>query len=199
MGIETAKNQNLLYHLTKLSNLESIIEHGMLPRRKVIEQRLGFGDVADAQIISKRQELGLDIYTPFHFHPYSAFDVVVKHKYRNEDMIYLCITRRKAQLDNYKILPKHPLSVSECQLYNYDEGFEKIDWETLQEKNRLDGYAKQVKMAECLTEKTIYINEFYCMYVKSDIVRDKVIRILNDNGVDFPPPNIYIQEVWFNV
>lgn len=199
MGIETAKNQNLLYHLTKLSNLKSIIDHGMLPRRKVIEQRLGFGDIADAQIISKRQELGLDIYTPFHFHPYSAFDVVVKHKYQNEDMIYLCITRRKAQLDNYKILPKHPLSVSECQLYNYEEGFEKIDWETLQEKNRLDGYAKQVKMAECLTEKTIYINEFYCMYVKSDIVRDKVIRILNDNGVDFPPPNIYIQEVWFNV
>lgn len=199
MGIETAKNQNLLYHLTKLSNLESIIEHGMLPRRKVIEQRLQFGDIADAQIISKRQELGLDIYTPFHFHPYSAFDVAVKHTYRNEDMIYLCITRRKAQLDNYKILPKHPLSVSECQLYNYDEGFERIDWETLQEKNRLDGYAKQVKMAECLTEKTIYINEFYCMYVKSDIVRDKVLRILNDNGVDFPPPNIYIQEVWFNV
>ena len=199
MGIETAKNQNLLYHLTKLSNLESIIEHGMLPRRKVIEQRLRFGDIADAQIISKRQELGLDIYTPFHFHPYSAFDVAVKHTYRNEDMIYLCITRRKAQLDNYKILPKHPLSVSECQLYNYDEGFEKIDWETLQEKNRLDGYAKQVKMAECLTEKTIYINEFYCMYVKSNIVRDKVIRILNDNGVNFPPPNIYPQEVWFNV
>lgn len=69
----------------------------------------------------------------------------------------------------------------------------------MQEKNRLDGYAKQVKMAECLTEKTIYINEFYCMYVKSNIVKDKVLRILNGNGVDFPPPNIYIQEVWFNV
>ena len=55
MGIETARNQNLLYHLTKLSNLESIIEHGMLPRRKVIEQGLGFEDIADAKIISKRQ------------------------------------------------------------------------------------------------------------------------------------------------
>ena len=54
MGIETARNQNLLYHLTKLSNLESIIEHGMLPRRKVIEQGLGFEDIADAKIISKR-------------------------------------------------------------------------------------------------------------------------------------------------
>lgn len=198
MGIETAKTQNLLYHLTKLSNLESIIKYGMLPRRKVIEQRIRFGDIADAQIISKRQELGLDIYTPFHFHPYSAFDVAVKHEHQGEDMIYLCISRKKAQRDKYKILPKHPLSESECKLYNYDEGFEMIDWEILQGKNRFDGYAKQVKMAECLTNKTIFINEFYCMYVKSDIVKNKVIRILNDNGVDFPPPNIYIQEVWFN-
>ena len=45
MGIETAKNQNLLYHLTKLSNLKSIINHGMLPRRKVMEQRIKFGDI----------------------------------------------------------------------------------------------------------------------------------------------------------
>ena len=69
----------------------------------------------------------------------------------------------------------------------------------MQEKNRHDSYAKQVKMAECLTDKTIYINEFYCMYVKSDIVKDKVIKILNDKRVVFPPPNIYIQEVWFKV
>lgn len=102
MGIETAKNQNLLYHLTKLSNLESIIKYGMLPRRKVMEQGLQFGDIADKQIISKRQELGLDIYTPFHFHPYSAFDVAVKHTYQNEDMIYLCISRKKHSVKTIK-------------------------------------------------------------------------------------------------
>ena len=60
-------------------------------------------------------------------------------------------------------------------------------------KKRSDGYAKQIKMVECLTDKTIDICEFYCMYVKSDIVKAKVIRILKDNTVDFPPPNIYVQ------
>lgn len=199
MGIETAKNQNLLYHLTKLGNLESIIKYGRMSRRKVREQRIQFGDVADSEIISKRQELNLDNYTPFHFHPYSAFDVAVKHRYADEDMIYLCISRKKAQDENYKILLQHPLSESECQLYNYDDGFERIDWETLQEKNRTDGYAKQVKMAECLTDKKIKINEICCIYVKSEIVKNKVIRIFNDNGVDFPPPNIFVREIWFDV
>lgn len=197
MGIEGAKNQNLLYHLTKLSNLESIIEHGLLPRRKVIQQRIRFGDIADAGIISKRQELGLDRYTPFHFHPYSAFDVAVKNKYRGEDMIYLCIGRQTARQNGYQILPKHPLSESECQLYDYDEGFELIDWDTLQEKNRTDGYAKEVKMAECLTDRTIYITDFMCMYVESEAVKQRVIGILREHGVDFPPPYINVQEVWF--
>ncbi len=198
MGIEEARNQSLLYHLTKLSNLESIIEYGLLPRREVIQQRIRFGDIADVEIISKRQELGLDRYTPFHFHPYSAFDVAVKNRYRGEDMIYLCIRRQTARLDGYKILPKHPLSENECQLYDYDEGFELIDWDTLQEKNRTDSYAKQVKMAECLTDRTIYITDFQCMYVKSEAVRQRVIEILREYGVDFPPPYINVQEVWFN-
>lgn len=38
MGIETAKTGKLLYHLTKLENLESIIENGLLPRKEVINQ-----------------------------------------------------------------------------------------------------------------------------------------------------------------
>lgn len=198
MGIETAKTQNLLYHLTKLSNLESIIKYGMLPRRKIIEQRITFGDIADAGIITERQKLGLDIYTPFHFHPYSAFDVAVKNEHLGENMVYLCITRKKAKRDNYKILPKHPLSEGEYQLYSYDEGFEMIDWDTLQEKNRSDSYAKQVKMAECLTDKIIDINEFYCMYVKSEEIKEKIIELLRKNRVDFPPPNIFVQEIWFN-
>lgn len=60
MGIETAKTGKLLYHLTKLDNLESIIKYGLLPRKKVIEQKINFGDIANPEIISKRTELGLD-------------------------------------------------------------------------------------------------------------------------------------------
>lgn len=197
MGIETAKTGKLLYHLTKLSNLESIIQQGMLPRKNILERGIRFGDIADRQIISKRQELGLDKYTPFHFHPYSAFDVAVKHTYQGEDMIYLCIDRELARRKEFKILPKHPLSVLECKLYDYDEGFDLIDWDTMMETNRMDEYAKQVKMAECLTEKRILIQAFSCMYVPSQEVKNKVIEILQRNNVDFPPPYINVMEVWF--
>ncbi|MGN0512655.1 MAG: DarT ssDNA thymidine ADP-ribosyltransferase family protein [Lachnospiraceae bacterium] len=198
MGIETAKTGKLLYHLTKLDNLESIIKYGLLPREKVIEQKINFGDIANPEIISKRTELGLDAYTPFHFHPYSAFDVAVKHSYQEQDMIYLCFDRELARMNHFKILPLHPLSAEECILYDYDEGFQRIDWGTMMEKNRIDDYAKHVKMAECLTEKTIPINHFKCIYVPSEDVKEKTIYILNENGVDFPPPFINVMGVWFN-
>lgn len=198
MGIETAKTGKLLYHLTKLDNLESIIKYGLLPRKKVIEQKINFGDIANPEIISKRTELGLDAYTPFHFHPYSAFDVAVKHTYQEQDMIYLCFDRELARMNHFKILPLHPLSAEECVLYDYDEGFQRIDWGTMMEKNRTDDYAKHVKMAECLTEKTIPINHFRCIYVASEDVKEKTIFILNEDGVDFPPPFINAMGVWFN-
>jgi hypothetical protein len=198
MGIETAKTGKLLYHLTKLDNLESIIKYGLLPRKKVIEQKINFGDIANPEIISKRTELGLDAYTPFHFHPYSAFDVAVKHTYQEQDMIYLCFDRELARMNHFKILPLHPLSAEECVLYDYDEGFQRIDWGTMMEKNRTDDYAKHVKMAECLTEKIIPINHFKCIYVASEDVKEKTIFILNENGVDFPPPFINAMGVWFN-
>ncbi|MEG2439918.1 MAG: DarT ssDNA thymidine ADP-ribosyltransferase family protein [Acetivibrio sp.] len=197
MGIEIAKTGKLLYHLTELNNLDSIIKYGMLPRKTIIERKIRFDDVANAEIITKRQELGLDKYTPFHFHPYSAFDVVVKNTHRGQDMIYLCINRKTARKNEFRILPKHPLTLQECKIYDYDNGFNLIDWDTMIEINREDDYAKHVKMAECLTEKRIAIDAFTCMFVASEQVKEKVIRILNDNSIDFPPPYINVSDIWF--
>ena len=81
MGLEIAKEGKYLYHLTKLSNLDSILQYGLLSRRQILGRRIGFDDVADQKIIDKRTKLGLDEFTPFHFHPYSAFDAAVKHTY----------------------------------------------------------------------------------------------------------------------
>lgn len=78
MGLKNAKEGKLLYHLTELKNLESIIDSGLVPRKILRENTVTFGDVADPEIIRKREVLGLDEYIPFHFHPYSAFDVAVK-------------------------------------------------------------------------------------------------------------------------
>ncbi|MCL1842845.1 MAG: DUF4433 domain-containing protein [Defluviitaleaceae bacterium] len=195
MGIESARTGKFLYHLTRLSNLTSIVSDGLLPRKTLLDNRVNFGDVADRVIISERVQLGLDIYTPFHFHPYSAFDVAVKNTYARCKFIYICIQRDFARNNNFKILAKHPLSIDECELHDYDYGFEQIDWDTLMEKGRVDNYAKQVKMAECLTDLPIPAQYFTQIAVKDEEVQEEVEEILSRAGLSHPP---YVNtQPWF--
>ena len=198
-GIERAKDGALLYHLTKVDNFKSIVENGLLSRNAIYDSKISFTNIADMDIINKRTELGLDKYIPFHFHPYSAFDVAVKNKYNAQRMMYLCISRKFAKANDFKILPKHPLSEIECRLYDYDEGFSLIDWEILSKKSNGTDYAREVKMAECLTDKSISINEFCQIFVPSQEVSYELIDIMNEEGIiKRKQPNIKVLPVWFN-
>lgn len=190
MAINKVKDGKLLYHLTKLSNLDSIIKNKLLPRKIMVQKKFSFSDVADREIISKRQELGLDLYTPFHFHPYSSFDVAVKKTYKNQKFIYICILRNFAEKSEFKILPRHPLNLENCLLMDYNEGFNTIDWETMHSKGRCDDYAKQVKMAECLTDKNISAENFQCIYVKDNDTKYLVEKSLKNNGIIKRPPYV---------
>lgn len=197
MGLNTAKDGKLLYHLTRLSNLDSIIEVGLAPRIYLLDNNVSFGDVANPDIISKRTRLGLDRYTPFHFHPYSSFDVAVINEHRHIEFIYICIHRDFAKKNKFVVFPMHPLSVDECVLYDYDKGMELINWDTLMEVGKTNDYARQIKMAECLTDRIIPASEFQSIAVKNEVIRDEVEEVFRNHRLNYPPPYIDVQHRWF--
>ncbi len=197
MGLEGVREKRLLYHLTKVKNMEAIVNHGLLPRRSLLEQGIFFVDVADPQIITKREELDLDKYTPFHFHPYSAFDVAVKHTYSAEKFVYICMKRAFAEFNNFKILIKHPLSQQECILYDYMEGISAIDWDTMEKAGTTDEYSRNVKMAECLTDKCIPAELFQCVYVPDEETKKYIEELFQNKGIIEQPPYVSIQSKWF--
>lgn len=193
MAMGNIKERKLLYHLTRLSNLDSIIKHGLVSRKIVKDNDVRFFDIADQEIISKRTELGLDEFTPFHFHPYSSFDVAVKSTYADEEFIYICIKRDLAKDNNFKILPRHPLNNEESfQLLDYVEGFETIDWDAMHTPGTEDGYTKSVKMAECLTPLIVPAKFFHCIYVKNEATRAVVREKLKSEGITNTPPFVDI-------
>lgn len=55
--------QKLLYHLTNIRNLPSILNVGILSRNQLSE----FVDVADQEILDSRKKFNLESYVPFHF------------------------------------------------------------------------------------------------------------------------------------
>lgn len=197
MGLDNVKEGKLLYHLTKLSNMEAIIANGLLPRRYLLKHNFKFGDVADPQIINKREELDLDKYTPFHFHPYSAFDVAVKNTYADDKFVYICIKRALAEFNNFKILIKHPLSQNDCILYDYNDGIDRIDWDTMKIAGTTDEYSRNVKMAECITEQCIPPELFQCIYVPDLETKRYIEELFYNKGIVEQPPFVDIQSKWF--
>ena len=197
MGLGNVKTGKLLYHLTELKNLESIICFGLVPRKVLLENTVTFEDIANPEIIVKRERLGLDEYIPFHFHPYTAFDLAVKKQHANDKMMYICISRELARRNNFKVLPKHPLSLEDYQLYDYEEGFKRIDWDTMAKTGLSDPDSKQIKMAECLSAKVIPVDCFLCFYVPSEQSREFVENTLRAYGVEFPPPFVNVMPQWF--
>ncbi|WP_409966860.1 DarT ssDNA thymidine ADP-ribosyltransferase family protein [Bengtsoniella intestinalis] len=192
----TVKDGKLLYHLTKLSNLESIIDYGLSSRAILEKYKEDFGDIADPEIIDKREAMGLKKYVPFHFHPHTSFDVAVINRYNKEEFVYLCLTRKYAQSNGFCILPRHPLSGEDAQLYSYDDGWEMIDWDVMELKSNEFGYDRNVRMAECLTEEPVFINEFISIAVRNEEIENRVKGLLRKKGVP-TPPHVNIQK-WLN-
>ncbi|SEF39791.1 protein of unknown function [Eubacterium ruminantium] len=139
----------------------------------------------------------MDKYIPFHFHPYSAFDVAVKKSRSNDRFVYITIKRDLAQFAGFKILTKHPLSLDDCVLYDYADGITKIDWDTMEQIGTDDTYSKNVKMAECLSDKPITATLIQCVYVPDEWTKEYVEQLFWDKGITEQPPYVSVMETFF--
>lgn len=193
MGENKIKSGKLIYHLTKLENLDSILKSGLRSRAALLDKQKDFCDVADPDIIEKREEMELDSLVPFHFHPYSAFDVAVKNTYIEDEFIYITLKREFAKENKFKILTMHPLAKDAILLDDYDEGFEEIDWDTMKKTGCKLDYTKHVKMAECLSINKIKVKDFFQICVKDEETKKLVEQKLKDAGITKKPPHVNVQ------
>ena len=148
----------LLYHITRLDNLPSILKDGLLPRAELERSKTGFADIADQGILSKRKEyqVNLSECVPFHFFAKTPFDGDVCRKYGAENMAIITIPRKLHENNDFYIIPSHPLDREEPDIYPYDKGFSLISWEILDlDRNFRDYHIREVKlacMAECVAQ-----------------------------------------------
>lgn len=182
------EEQKLLWHLTSLENLEGIIQYGLLPRSSLSS----FEDVANHEIIARRSEYNLEHYVPFHFFCSSPFAGDVQKTHREKEFVYICLPRVTARAQGFLILPKHPVTLEEVILYNYDAGFEKIDWATMNLRKYSDDHCKHVCMAECITPNPVMPTSFQSIKVKTQRAKT-YIQSLFDNRLGFNPCYIDIE------
>ena len=173
------KNKKLIYHLTSLKNIPSILEKGLLPRN----QLTAFQDVADKDIMQKRQGLMLEEYVPFHWFVKNPFDGIVQKTHGNTSFALIAVHRELAVRKNWKILPRHSLANGEMKLLDYAAGIEAIDWETMNQRDYHDPNCKSVCMAECLAPGTVPVSQFFAIYVRNEALEQKIRTWANHQGV----------------
>ncbi len=159
------ENQKLLYHLTALDNMESILRNGLMPRENIEY----FTDVAEQDIIDFRNKEGISHLIPFHFFKGTPFAGIVQKNNPNKEFVYITIHRDLAKKKNFKIFPTHPKHMNPLEIYEYEEGFEKIDWKLMNTRDYNDYECKEVCMAECVAPyKSIPADAFHSIIVKSE-------------------------------
>ena len=179
----------LLYHITHMDNLPSILENGLIPRQKLLKSGLcDFTDIADPEILSKRESYknALSQYVLFHFYPKNPFDGAVCKKFGSENMAIITIYRDHYKQKEFFIIPSHPLDSDEPDIYPYDEGVERIRWDILDRTEGRDYHDPEIRkacMAECVMKYTIPPQEFAFIYVSNENAKNKIKQMRNSNLV----------------
>lgn len=177
--IRNIKEQKLLYHLTSLENLDGIFQEGLKPRADLTV----FADVADSEILKKRQALELDRYVPFHWFAANPFDGSVQINRPNSKFVLISVYRSFAKQNGWKVIPRHPLANNEIQLLDYDEGFETIRWEAMSTRDYQDPDCKSICMAECLAPGIVAPKDFSMLFVPNSEVESLCTGKMNEAGV----------------
>ncbi|WP_457750191.1 DarT ssDNA thymidine ADP-ribosyltransferase family protein [Sulfurimonas sp.] len=171
------ENQKLLYHLTALDNIESILKNGLMPRLQV----KNFTDVAEQDIISFRNKQGISNLIPFHFFLGTPFAGIVQKNHIEKEFIYITIHRDIANKLNFKIFPTHPKHMEPLKAYDYEEGIKLINWDLMNERDYTNYECKEVCMAECVAPfKAIPPKIFHSIIVKTKDTKEYIQKLCND-------------------
>ncbi len=187
------KNGKLIYHLTALENLPSILKDGLKSRSSMNGN--GFKDVGDSSILESRKSKKLESYVPFHFFSKTPFDYAVQKNNKKIKFVLIAVLRSTAKTNSWKVIPKHPLSkvaatgmavnknATTLNVMDYDKGIEAVDWELMEStKHQYDNHTdyKQTCMAECLSPSTVTSNNLHSIFVETEEDKKKVGKIMED-------------------
>ncbi len=180
------KDGKLLYHLTHFKNVESILKDGLKARNNLVSGE--FIDVADNNILDDRKNYSANLsdYVLFHFYARNPFAGCVLSANKDEDFVFITVKRDFAKKNNFLIIPIHPLSSKDEVLYSYDEGFDLIKWNYINQEDDRDYKDNDIKhycMAECLSPVTIAPENIEVIYVKNDDTKEKLEKLAESLGV----------------
>lgn len=179
----------LLYHITHIDNMPSILKNGLVSRKTLLDNNINtFVDIADQEILNKRihYKENLSKYVLFHFYAKNPFDYAVTHKYGAKNLVIITIKRSFAKMNNFKIIPSHPLDKNEPEILPYEQGIKKIRWDIIDDILNRNYSIQEIRtacMAECVLEYMVQPEVFAYVNVFDEVSKQKILKMDNSAKV----------------
>lgn len=174
-----------IYHMTHKSNLQNILQNGLLSHNSAHSQNFTKTDISDIDVNSRRGKV--HDFVPFYFNPKNP--MLYKRKNIQTDIIILCIDRIILKSD-FKFTDGNAASNS-TKFYSEVKDLAKLNWSIINSEywsDFIDG--KRIRCSEILIPnevKTGNIKKIYCCnseteeYVKSKLGGFKIEVTVNQD------------------
>lgn len=195
------RNKQLLYHITHVTNLPSVLEHGGLQSHLFIQQHeLTYFDVANQDVQSRRNKISisggiggnLHNYVPFYFASRSPMLYYLhKKKLMQEDIIYF-MTNIQTIIDNelpFVFTDAHAIRRL-SNFYTDLSDLDNVDWDVMKSDywndTDEDMSRKARRQAEFLVHNHVPLSACIGFAVYSEKAKRKVEKMLKDTNLYLP-------------
>ncbi|MFC4354217.1 DUF4433 domain-containing protein [Chryseomicrobium palamuruense] len=191
----------LLYHITHITNLQSIIEQGaLMSHARIRLNTLSYKDVANQDVQSRRNRTRIPVgtggnlhdYVPFYFAPRSPMlYVLYMQQIPQDDLVYLMTNTEvvQRQCPNFVFTDAHAIR----RLTNFFtdlEDLNRIDWGTMRATvwtdTDEDPNRKARRQAEFLVHNDVPLSACIGFAVYSVETKQKVEAMLKEAGLSLP-------------
>lgn len=149
-----------IYHMTHKSNLQNILQNGLLSHNSAHSQNFTKTDISDIDVNSRRGKV--HDFVPFYFNPKNP--MLYKRKNIQSDIIILCIDRTILK-NNFKFTDGNAASNS-TKFYSEIKDLAKLNWSIINSEywsDFIDG--KRIRCSEILIPnevQTTFIKKIFC-------------------------------------
>lgn len=191
----------LLYHITHITNLHSILEQGaLLSHARIKQNTLSYKDVANQDVQSRRNRTRIPVgaggslhdYVPFYFAPRSPMLYALNmQQISQDDLVYVMTNTEvvQAQCTSFVFTDAH--AIRRLTKFFTDLGdLDRIDWETMRATvwtdTDEDPNRKARRQAEFLVRDEVPLSACIGFAVYSGETKEKVEAMLDEYNLTLP-------------
>lgn len=194
----------LLYHITDIKNLSSILERGALTAHSlVMSKKISYSDIAHRSIQDRRATTEvlappygmLHDYVPFYFAPRSPMLYSIKHgnvenyKGKQSDIIYLVSKTNVMEKYNkdFVFTDGHGI-MALTEFYKDLTDLDEVDWDVMKSMYWFDNEdnpdRKRRRQAEFLVHEQVELKCIVGIAVYNQQMKERVNEMLNQHNID---------------